>query len=261
MNLADLKYSAYFCTPFCSTSLAAMSFLVLMALAIAPGLAIAIYVYWRDKFEREPLSLMVKCFAFGVLSILPAIILETLGTKVFGTYSPENILQTAFHAFVIVGLSEEWSKYIFLRGYAYRKPDFNEPYDGITYSVMVSMGFATLENIMYVADGGFGVAILRMFLSVPAHATFGVIMGYYVGLAKFREHSLKLRLTGLFLAAAFHGAYDFCLFLNTVPVLILGALASLIVGVILSLKAIKHHAMFSPFNPVRQENESDSLVS
>ncbi|MBK9247306.1 MAG: PrsW family intramembrane metalloprotease [Ignavibacteria bacterium] len=237
-----------------------MSFLVLMALAVAPGLAIAIYVYWRDKFEREPLSLMVKCFVLGMVSIIPAILLELLGTKVFGNYSPDNFFQTAFHAFVIVGLSEEWSKYLFLKGYAYRKSDFNEPYDGITYSVMVSMGFATLENIMYVAQGGFEVAILRMFLSVPAHATFGVIMGYYVGLAKFRQHSLRLRMIGLFLAMLFHGAYDFCLFLNTVSYLVLGALASLIIGVVLSLKAIKHHAVYSPFNPTHLESPSDSLV-
>ena len=238
-----------------------MSFLLLIALAIAPGVAISVFVYWKDKFDREPLNLLVKCFILGMISIVPAIVLDVGLGKIFGVMNGFNPLNAAFHAFLIVGLSEEWSKYIFLRSYAYRKTDFNEPYDGITYSVMISMGFATLENIMYVVDGGFGVAIMRMFLSVPAHATFGIIMGYYVGLAKFRNHSTRLRFTGLLLAATFHGAYDFCLFMNSVPILILGALASLIIGIILSLKAIKHHAQASPFNPnYSQEVQNDSLL-
>ncbi len=238
-----------------------MSFLLLMGLATAPGIAISVFVYWKDKFDREPLNLLVKCFVLGMISIVPAIILEVALGKIFGAIDGSNALNAAFHAFVIVGLSEEWSKYIFLKGFAYPKSDFNEPYDGITYSVMISMGFATLENIMYVVDGGFGVAIMRMFLSVPAHATFGIIMGYYVGLAKFRNHSAQLRLMGLFIATAFHGAFDFCLFMNSIPILVLGAVVSLIIGIILSLKAIKHHAQASPFNPNYSDNEqNDSLI-
>jgi RsiW-degrading membrane proteinase PrsW (M82 family) len=232
-----------------------------MGLAIAPGIAIAVFVYWKDKFDREPLNLLVKCFLLGMISIIPAILLEMGLGKIFGQMNGSSPMNAAFHAFAIVGLSEEWSKYIFLRGFAYRKKDFNEPFDGITYSVMVSMGFATLENILYVANGGFGVAIMRMFLSVPAHATFGIIMGYYVGLAKFRNHSTKLRMTGLFVATAFHGAYDFCLFLDSAPILALGAIASLGIGIVLSLKAIKHHTYASPFNPDYSDTiEDDSLL-
>ncbi|MBS1537433.1 MAG: PrsW family intramembrane metalloprotease [Bacteroidetes bacterium] len=238
-----------------------MFLLLLLCLAIAPGIAISVFVYWRDKFDKEPLYLLVKCFLLGLLSIIPAIIIELVSEKVFGVIVRTNGLNVAFHSFIIVGLSEEWSKYIFLCGFAYPKSDFNEPYDGITYSVMISMGFATLENLMYVVNGGFSVAIMRMFLSVPAHATFGMIMGYYVGLAKFRNNSFRLRLTGLVAAVFFHGAFDFCLLIDSTPIIILGAIVSLIIGIILSLKAIKHHSIISPFNPtVSSEIQDDSLL-
>lgn len=113
---------------------------------------------------------------------------------------------------------------------------------------MVSMGFATIENVFYVIDGGIGTALLRMFLSVPAHATFGVIMGFFVGQGKHEcivsnkiENKLcgsKSIFYGLFFATLFHGAYDFFLFLNSTSLLLLGAVVSLIVGLKLSLVAI-----------------------
>jgi protease PrsW len=113
---------------------------------------------------------------------------------------------------------------------------------------MVSMGFATIENILYVAQGGIGVAILRIFTAVPAHATFGVLMGYFVGLAKFKGMQTgPYLLLGLITAILFHGAYDFGLFTGNGYFIIFGALASLVVGIILSLKAIRIHQEGSPF--------------
>lgn len=219
---------------------------ILLAVAIAPGIAIAIFVYWKDKYEREPRTIMVISFVLGMISTLPAIILEEVGTS----WLPlgETTLRTIFFTFVIVGGSEEISKFFMLRTYAYRKKDFNEPFDGITYSVMVAMGFATLENIIYVNHYGMGNALLRMFTAVPAHATFGVIMGYYVGLAKFRNHSILLQCQGLLLALLLHGAYDFCLMAENIPLIMGGALVSLLLGIRYSLKAIRLHQQISPFN-------------
>ena len=225
-----------------------MYILLLLALAVAPGIALGFFVWLRDKYEREPLGIIVMCGFLGALSIIPAIILEKSGEGIFGAMNAQSVVSAAFHAFLIVGLSEEVSKFIVLRGYAYRKTDFNEPFDGIVYSVMVSMGFATLENILYVLEGGITVAILRMFLSVPAHATFGVIMGYFTGLAKFRGgDSWALNLLGVLAAAAFHGAFDFFLFLDSTPLLALGAVVSLVAGVVLSMRAMRLHNQNSPY--------------
>ena len=155
--------------------------------------------------------------------------------------------EQAVHAFLIVSLVEEFSKFIFVRSILYRSSHFNEPFDGIVYSVMVSMGFATFENLLYVSSGGMGTAIMRMFTAVPAHATFAVLMGFYLGKAKFEHKKSYYALHALGVATLFHGAYDYCLFVSWVPGIVLGALVSLVVGIWLSKKAIRIHQLASPF--------------
>jgi len=216
-------------------------FLFLIALAIAPGLAIAIYIYWRDKFEKEPLKNLVICFLLGMVSIVPAILLENLPEQLGFFSDRSSITNTLLNAFVFVALVEELSKYLFLRLYAYPMKVFSEPYDGITYAVMISLGFATVENIHYVINGGWEAGIIRMFTAVPAHATFGVLMGFFTGLAKFRNHQTSYLILGLFSAILMHGTYDFFIIQQIVPGLYLGAFVSLIAGIWLSLIAIRIH--------------------
>jgi len=219
---------------------------LLLALAIAPGLAIIFFIYYKDKYEKEPLSLLVKCFFLGVLAIIPAVIIELC----FDLSAHKEMWIVAIYAFAIVGLSEESSKWVFLRFYAYRKKDFNEPFDGIVYAVMISMGFATAENVLYVLQGGWSVGLLRMFSAVPAHACFAIIMGYFVGLAKFRNNRALLLFLGLMSATVLHGFYDFFLLQNDYDLLKLMALVSLILAIILSFRAIKFNRELSPFkNP------------
>ena len=118
----------------------------LIALAIAPGLAICIYIFTRDIYNREPAGNLVLSFLLGVLSIIPAFFIETFLDKQVAD-SASGIF---FKSFFIIALTEEACKFLALRYYAYRRRSFDEPFDGIVYSVMVSMGFATLENILYV---------------------------------------------------------------------------------------------------------------
>ena len=146
-----------------------------------------------------------------------------------------------------MALVEEFSKYIIVRFYAQKKNEFNEPFDGIVYAVMVSMGFAALENILYTYQYGFGVGVTRAFTAVPAHATFGIIMGYFMGKAKFSNNSIKLNLLGLLFATLFHGSYDFFLFINFIPGIYIGAFVSLLIGIIFSKKAISRHQNSSNF--------------
>lgn len=226
-----------------------MNIWLLLGVAVAPGFAIVLFIYCKDKYEKEPRRLLIISFILGMISVIPAILLEAGGTGVLPAYP--GALGTFTYTFFVVGISEELSKFIMLRFYAYPKKEFNEPFDGITYSVMVSMGFATLENIMYVFQGGLANAFMRMFTAVPAHATFGIIMGYYVGLAKFKNHSPLLMLTGLVFAVIMHGAYDFCLMVNSVPMIAGGALLSLVIGIHFSLRAIRLHQQRSPFRSER----------
>ena len=191
--------------------------LSLLALAIAPGAAITIYIYSRDKYDREPLKPLLISFLLGMVATAPAILIQTTLKPVLYYYFPGyTVVYYFLWSFIIVACSEEGSKYIMLRYYAYRNQAFNEPFDGIIYSVMIGMGFATLENIGYVLNSGFKTALIRMFLSVPSHGAFAVLMGYHVGLAKFDvaragQHIAK----GLLLAGFFHGAFDFFLLLQS----------------------------------------------
>ncbi|MFD1061967.1 PrsW family intramembrane metalloprotease [Winogradskyella litorisediminis] len=222
----------------------------LLLFAVAPVLAVIFYIYFQDKHEKEPFGLLFKSFLLGAfLSIIIVLVLYLFTGKLLPLTDKFSILQQAVQAFIVVALAEEFSKYIFVRYYAQPKKEFNEPYDGIIYAVMVSMGFACTENILYVLEGGYQVALLRAITAVPAHATFGILMGYFMGKAKFSDNRIKLNLMGLALATLFHGAYDFFLFINFIPGIAIGAFISLLIGLILSKKAIRRHQNDSNFNP------------
>lgn len=209
-------------------------------------MAIGVYIYLKDHHEREPIGLLLRAFFFGILSVIVTLLISE-GIDQFITIDPSSLSEQAVHAFIIVALVEEFSKFIFVRGILYNSSHFNEPFDGIVYSVMVSMGFATLENVLYAFNGGMGTALMRMFTAVPAHATFAVLMGYYLGKAKFEHKKGYYALHALGVATLFHGAYDYCLFVSWVPGIILGALASLVIGIWLSKKPFaftsSHHPL------------------
>jgi protease PrsW len=214
----------------------------LILLAIAPVFIIIIYIYLKDIYEKEPKKLLLYNFLLGaIVSIIVTTILYFIINSILPLPDQYSIFQQFIKAFFVVGLTEEFSKYIIVRYYAQPKSAFNEPFDGIMYAVMVSMGFAATENISYVIQGGYQTAIIRAFTAVPAHATFAILMGYYMGKAKFSKNKIVLNLLGLLLALIFHGAYDFFLFIDFVPGIWIGAFISLIIGIILSQKAIKKH--------------------
>lgn len=223
----------------------------LLALALAPALAIMIYIYFKDKYEREPIKLLLKNFGLGAsASIIMTFIIGAFGNFFLPVTDPESLLQQFVKAFIVVALVEEFSKYVIVRYVAQSNKEFNEPFDGIVYAVMVAMGFAALENILYVFQYGMTNGIVRAFTAVPAHATFGILMGYFMGQAKFastKKEKIRLNLTGLLAATLFHGAYDFFLFINFIPGISIGAFLSLIIGLILSRKAIKRHQENSHF--------------
>jgi len=227
-----------------------------IAIAMAPGIAICLFIFYKDVYNREPKLNLIVSFILGCAAIFPAIWFE----QAFSYTIDGSITGVAIFSYAVVGFSEEASKFIGLRFYSYRQKSFDEPLDGIVYSVMVSMGFATLENVMYVmkyAEVGQGlqVGIQRMFLSVPAHASFGVVMGYFVGKAKFNPaNSFLIMLTGLLFAIFFHVPYDFFLFIPNFShigkewsegLLAAGAIGSYIVCLILSRRLIRYHRNIS----------------
>ena len=240
-----------------------MHFLILLGLAAAPGVAIALYIYLKDKHEREPLTLLLLSFFYGALSTIITLAIS-FPLEILVILRKGDVVHEFFDAMFKVALVEEFSKFIFVRFVLYNNKNFNEPFDGIVYSVMVGMGFATLENILYVNNGGLTTAILRMFTAVPAHATFAVLMGYFLGRAKF-SHRNEFLLSILALASAtlFHGLYDYFWFIADAhgvwAGIWIGAIISLLIGFVLSRRAIRLHQQASPFIKTNSPVEETQL--
>ncbi|MCO4823148.1 MAG: PrsW family intramembrane metalloprotease [Flavobacteriaceae bacterium] len=222
----------------------------LLIAATTPIFIIIIYFYIKDKYEKESKRILGLTFLLGaVVSIIVTTVLYTFFDLFMPLPDDYSIWQQFVKAFFVVALIEEFSKYIVVRYFAQTRNGYNEPYDGIIYAVMVSMGFAAVENLMYVLQGGMEVALLRAVTAVPAHAMFAVIMGYFMGKAKFSNNRIKWNLIGLLGAILFHGSYDFFLFIGFIPGISIGAFISLIIGIILSKRAIKAHQNISHFKP------------
>lgn len=215
----------------------------LLLVALAPGLVIAMYVYLRDKYDREPFKLIAWTFVFGVIAAVVAALTESAFPY---DEKSATLLASAANATLVVAPIEEVAKFLVVWLFAYRSREFNEPFDGVVYCVMASMGFATIENVGYVMDGGMGIGIERAFISVPGHAAYGVIMGYYMGRAKFTQagNSRLLLLTGLVLATVTHGLFDFGLMARNGAGLLISAIAFLF-AVFYALRAVRESSKLS----------------
>ncbi len=183
----------------------------LIVLSLAPVFIIGGYVYFRDKYEKEPLRLLLFALFSGALTVIPVMFLELFLNKFTANFS--GLMAAAWNAFAVAAFSEELLKFTALYLLIWKSPEFNEKFDGIVYAVFVSLGFAGVENILYVTSGGIHTGIVRAITAVPAHAIFGVTMGFYFGLAKFYEKERKqLKQKALLFPMLLHGIYDFILF-------------------------------------------------
>lgn len=189
----------------------------LTALAVLPGLALLLFFYFRKKYKKEPLWPIVLAFFLGAFVVLPASATATFLQRLTGWFSGQpSLLDIFLGSFFIAGLVEEGWKFFVVRFYCYHRPEFDEPYDGIMYATAVALGFATIENILYIfnptALSALRIGLLRALMAVPSHAFYGVLMGYFLGEAKFARTETEanlLGLLGLTLAIIAHGTYDF----------------------------------------------------
>lgn len=183
----------------------------LIILSLAPVFIIAGYVYFRDKYEKEPLRLLISALVLGALTVIPILFVEQFLDQ-FTDLFP-GLLAAAWKAFAVAGFTEELFKYAALYLLIWKSPEFNDKFDGIVYAVFVSLGFAAVENVMYVLGSGFSTGIGRAVTAVPAHAIFGITMGFYFGMARFypkERHQLKRK--ALLFPILLHGIYNFILF-------------------------------------------------
>jgi len=186
--------------------------LIILAASLFPVVLLMGYIYKRDTFNQEPWPLLLKAFGFGVLAALidmpVASATQFLVPKLFNSPGWD-----AFHtAFFSAAFPEEFCKLLMLYLCVWKNPNFDEYYDGLEYAAFVGLGFAGIENLLYVLQGGLELAVGRAIFAVPAHFFFAIFMGYFFSMARFRYGK---RRRYMFLAyiipVVLHGTYDFLL--------------------------------------------------
>jgi RsiW-degrading membrane proteinase PrsW (M82 family) len=178
-----------------------------MTAAIAPGVALLAYFYLKDRYDTEPVHLVMKLFLFGVLLVFPVMVLQRAFVHGLGD-------DPFVFSFIISAGIEEFLKWFIIYILIYRHTSFDEPYDGIVYAVAVSLGFATLENVIYAFLHSASISSLlsRALLPVSGHAMFGVIMGYHLGKSKFTPDRRTRHLAfSIAFPIFWHGLYDYIL--------------------------------------------------
>ena len=222
----------------------------LIAAALIPPLLLMVYIYRLDRIEREPVGLIVRLFIFGALSVILAGTLESILQAVLVQgfmIGMHPSLQRFVLYFIVVALVEEGCKYIILKKGTWNTPAFDYRFDAIVYSVAVTLGFAALENVMYVTQYGLANALGRALTSIPGHCIFGIFMGYYYGMSKMcllrgdraRAHSYGIK--SLLIPVTLHGLYDFCA-TSDMEILVLFFFAYIIVLDIIAFIAVRRMA-------------------
>jgi RsiW-degrading membrane proteinase PrsW (M82 family) len=213
--------------------------LAVLAVSIAPALAFLVLILALDRREPEPAALILCTIGLGAASAVPAAIVEAVLANLPLFYLP-GFAGAAATAFIQVAPVEEACKLAAVLLYAWRKPAFNEENDGIVYAGAAAIGFAVLENILYVARLGLGTGVLRAFTAIPSHVLTAVIMGLSVGRARFapsRAARQRLVLRGFALAWLIHGLYDaFAMSGTALALLLLPLLAGLAAFGVIALR-------------------------
>ena len=189
---------------------------LLVAAAAIPAVFLMIKVYRSDRLEKESPYLIKKLIWAGLFSVLLALVEETVLSFILGIFVPvESPLYNIIMFFVIVAFSEETSKYLFMYRKTWKNPEFNCQYDGVVYAVITSLSFALFENITYVVSYGLGTALIRAVTAIPGHASFGVFMGVFYGIAKRCDYrgnksgASFFKCMAILVPALLHGAYDY----------------------------------------------------
>lgn len=158
-----------------------MFIVLLVSAAIAPSLAIFSYVYLRNQMSTEPRRTLLQSFIYGALITFPIMFIQ------YVVEEEQTFSNSYFSSVIFTSGLEEFFKWFVIFIVIFRHVEFDDPYDGILYGAAVSLGFATVENILYLLTFGLDHAFMRALLPVSSHAMFGVVMGYYFGKAKFSK--------------------------------------------------------------------------
>ncbi|PAV29517.1 PrsW family intramembrane metalloprotease [Virgibacillus profundi] len=177
----------------------------ILSVGIAPAFALMSFFYLKDRYT-EPLPLIIRTFLFGTILVFPIMFIQY-------AFSVEGLSNNNFvDSFLLIALTEEFFKWFIFLYAIYHHSEFDAHYDGIVYAVAISLGFATVENVLYLFTNGIEYAFSRALFPVSSHALFAVIMGYYFGKAKTSKSHKKRNIALAFiLPYLLHGTYNYIL--------------------------------------------------
>lgn len=188
-----------------------VTYLIIFAAAVLPGMALWFYIWLKDK-KPEPFGQLLKATLWGVLISIPAILIEyIIEYLIFGDTEPVSFIDHTIEAFCVAAIPEEGLKLGALWWVLRKNPHFDEHYDGIVYAVCVGLGFAGIENIMYLfgsMDEWASIGIVRAIFAVPGHYINAVLMGYYYARYHFVNRSFLNLVSILLMPILAHGLYD-----------------------------------------------------
>ena len=216
---------------------------LLLIVTFLPVYLIGLFVYKKDK-EKEPGKLLGKFFIFGMLSCIPTLIFELLLGSFFPPEESMDMVTLFIYVFVTIAMIEEFFKWIFTYLIGFNNKEFDHVYDIIVYAVFVALGFAALENLLYVMTSDISTGLVRAVTAIPGHASDAIVMGYFLGLAKVAQvnnDDAKMKrniVKSVIYPTVAHTIYDFCVF-SKLPILILLFLVWLVFIYIYSIKKIK----------------------
>ena len=182
---------------------------IILIASLAPVVILLLYIYTKDRYQKEPFRLLMKALLGGALAAGLDILLLTVVNLFVNPVFYNELHGALYQAFCMAALPEELCKLFFLYLFIWNSQYFDEYYDGVEYAAFVGLGFAGLENVMYVLQGGVGVAVGRALFAVPAHFFFAIFMGYFFSMAKFKPWKKgTYLLLAYFVPVILHGIYD-----------------------------------------------------
>ncbi len=216
---------------------------MLFQLSAAPAAMLALFIFVKDRYEKEPLYMLLTSAVFGFISCGYVIALDIVIEKI-----PVN-QGSLFSVFVLSAGTEEIIKLIFVFFIAYKNKHLNEPFDGIMYSSYVCLGFAWAENLIYVFSpelGGLNTAIMRAVFSVPGHFLFSVLMGYNLAYFTYYKKGIKYLAYSFLFPYGAHAIYNLLIVWNNDMYLLIFIPYVIFLWVI-CLRKMKELSVLSPF--------------
>src|SRR5262245_13001073 len=189
--------------------------ILVLLLSVAPCALWLWYFSGRSPYKRPARRVLGVTFALGALATAPALALNLAGQSLFINLFGHARLSRVLTLFFVIGPVEELLKLLVVYFYAYRRKEFDEPLDGVIFSATAALGFAAIENVIYLARNDPTLVLLRGPLSNPGHALFSALWGLSLSKAKAAPNLLRERAPivarGFLLASLLHSLFDLLL--------------------------------------------------